>query len=174
MAALCARGRAKLSPLHWLSAALLLIAMAAPAAAGPAPNPTDTIVVYLDKSQLIHLPDRTANVVIGNPLIADVSYVRGGDHLIAVITPKGNGATSFIALDHKGVVLMEKTVEVAGPDERTVVVYRGTERETYSCTPECSRRLTLGDHPEFFEKTLAEIVARNSQSAGAGAMSSGH
>ena len=69
---------------------------------------------------------------------------------------------------------MEKEVEVTGAPDKTVVVYRGTERETYSCTPDCSRRLTLGDHPEFFEKTLAEIVARNSQSAGAGAMSSGH
>jgi len=36
------------------------------------------------------------------------------------------------------------------------------------------RRLTLGDNVEFFEKTLAEIVTRNNQSAGAGAMSSGH
>ena len=33
MAALCARGRAKLSPLHWLSLVLVLVATVAPSAA---------------------------------------------------------------------------------------------------------------------------------------------
>ena len=169
MAALCARGRAKLRPLHWVSLTLLLVSIVAPAAAAPAP--TETIVVLLDQARILQLPDRAATVVVGNPLVADLSIQPGG---LAVVTGKSYGATNFIVMDRKGVVLMEKEVEVTGAPDKTVVVYRGTERETYSCTPDCSRRLTLGDHPEFFEKTLAEIVARNSQSAGAGAMSSGH
>jgi hypothetical protein len=69
---------------------------------------------------------------------------------------------------------MEKTVEVSGSGDRTVVVYRGADRETYSCTPMCSRRLTLGDMPEYFEKTLAEIVTLNNQATGAGTLQSGH
>jgi hypothetical protein len=55
----------------------------------------------------------------------------------------------------------EKTVEVTGPNNKTVVVHRGMDRETYNCTPDCSRRLTLGDMPEYFDKTTAEIVVRN-------------
>jgi len=70
-------------------------------------------------------------------------------------------------------VLLEKNVEVTGSIDRTVVVYRGIDRETYSCTPECSRRLTLGDMPEFFDKTMAEIVVRNNQATAAGALNSG-
>jgi Pilus formation protein N terminal region len=170
MAALCARGRAKSGRLHWLSAALLLIAIAAPAAAGPA-NPEDTIVVFLDQARLLQLPDRAVNVVIGNPLVADLSIQAHG---LAVITGKGYGATNFIVTDKKGVVLMEKLVEVTVPAEKTVVVYRGADRETYSCTPDCSRRFTLGDSPEYFDKTLSEIVSRNAQAAGAGATSTGH
>jgi hypothetical protein len=169
MAALCARGRAKLSPLHWLSLALLLVAIVAPAAAAPAP--ADTIVVLLDQAMLLQLPDRAATVVVGNPLVADLSVQSGG---LAVVTGKGYGTTNFIVLDRKGIVLLQKNVEVTGAPDKTVVVYRGPDRETYSCTPDCSRRLTLGDNPEFFEKTLAEIVTRNNQSTGAGAMSSGH
>ena len=69
---------------------------------------------------------------------------------------------------------MEKTVEVTGSNDRTVVVYRGMDRETYSCTPDCSRRLTLGDMPEYFDKTMGEITTRNAQAAAAGALSSGH
>jgi hypothetical protein len=170
MAALGARGRATTGPLHWLGACLLLIAVTAPAAAAPAASP-DTITVRLDQAFLLQLPDRAANVVVGNPLIADLSIQPGG---LAVVTGKGYGATNFVVTDKKGAVLMEKFVEVTGATDRTVVVYRGVDRETYSCTPECSRRLTLGDHPDYFDKTMAEITSRNAQAAGAGAMASGH
>ena len=91
-----------------------------------------------------------------------------------MITGKSYGITNFIVTDRKGAVLMEKTVEVSGLGDKTVVVYRGADRETYSCTPMCSRRLTLGDAPEYFEKTLGEIVTLNNQATGAGATQSGH
>jgi hypothetical protein len=65
-------------------------------------------------------------------------------------------------------------VEVTGANDPTVVVYRGVDRETFSCTPECSRRLTLGDTPDFFGTTLTQITTRNAQATGAGAMASGH
>ena len=42
-----------------------------------------------------------------------------------------------------------------------VVVYRGLERGTYSCTPDCERRITLGDANPYFEAILAESAARN-------------
>ena len=69
-----------------------------------------------------------------------------------MITGKSYGITNFIVTDRSGAVLMEKTVEVSGLGDKTVVVYRGADRETYSCTPMCSRRLTLGDHPEYLRK----------------------
>jgi hypothetical protein len=169
MAALCARGRATLSPLYWLSAALLSMMIAAQAQ--PMPLPPETIAVFLDQSRLIQLPDRAANVIIGNPLIADLSIQPGG---LTVITGKSYGTTNFIVTDRKGAVLMEKTVEVSGLGNKTVVVYRGIDRETYSCTPMCSRRLTLGDAPEYFEKTLGEITTLNNQATSAGTLQSGH
>jgi Flp pilus assembly secretin CpaC len=164
MAALCARGRAN-SPRYLLSAALLLIAFVAPAAA------TEPVIVFLDQARIMQLPERAATVVVGNPLIADLSLQPGG---LAVVTGKGYGATNFVVLDRHGVVLSEQTVEVTGPNDRTVVVYRGVDRETYSCTPDCSRRITLGDVPEYFDKTMAETTSRNSQAAGAGALAAGH
>jgi len=170
MAALCARGRANLSPLHWLSAILVLIAVVAPAAAA-APAPAEPIVVLLDQAKMLQLPERAATVVVGNPLVADLSIQPGG---LAVITGKGYGATNFIVMDKTGAVLLEKTVEVTGSNDETVVVYRGADRETYSCTPDCSRRLTLGDAPDFFGKTLEQITTRNAQATGAGALASGH
>ncbi len=169
MAALSARGLAKLRPLQLLSAVLVSLAFAAPAVAGP-PS-VEPIVVFLDQARILQLPERAATVVVGNPLVADLSIQPGG---LAVVTGKGYGATNFIVMDKSGAVLTEKMVEVTGPSDPTVVVYRGEVRETYSCSPDCSRRLTLGDDPVYFDKTLAQITTRNAQATAAGALSSGH
>jgi hypothetical protein len=42
-----------------------------------------------------------------------------------------------------------------------VVVYRGVDRESHSCTPHCERRLVLGDAPSFFGATVGQIGVRN-------------
>jgi Flp pilus assembly secretin CpaC len=152
--------RAALEPRRWLAAALLLAVVAAPALA------LETIPVAVDQARIVKLPDRAATIVIGNPLIADISIQPGG---IAVLTGKGYGVTNVIAMDSRGAVLMEKTVAVTGPNEHTVVVYKGVVRETYSCTPDCSPRLTLGDGDEYFTKVITEMTTRNNQAMGAGA-----
>ena len=122
------------------------------------------IEVFLDQAKLIKLPDRASTLVIGNPVIADAAVQAGG---WMVITGKGYGATNIIALDRSGAVLLEKTVEVQGPRD-VVVVYRGIERVTYSCTPDCERRLTLGDSQAAFELDAGQITARNGLAAGGG------
>lgn len=162
MTVLRMRGRAGASRLFWLPAVLLLAAVALPAAAA------EPIVVSIDEARIMKIPDRAATVVVGNPLIADLSIQPGG---IAVVTGKGFGATNFVVMDRDGAVLLDKIVEVKWPNDKMVVVYRGVNRETYSCTPDCSRRVTLGDFSDYFEKTLAETVARNNQATAAAATS---
>jgi len=120
------------------------------------------ISVILDQARLVKLPDRVATIVIGNPVIADAAVQSGG---WMVITGKGYGTTNIVALDRSGAILMEKTVEVQGP-QNVVVVHRGIEANTYSCTPECSRRLTLGDGTPFFDAIAAQTIARNAIAAG--------
>lgn len=120
------------------------------------------IDIILDQARLVKMPDRVATVVIGNPMIADAAVQSGG---WMVITGKGYGTTNIIALDRSGAILLEKTVEVQGPRD-VVVVYRGGERNTYSCTPYCEPRLTLGDGNAFFEGTAGQITARNALAAG--------
>ena len=160
MTALCLRSLAALRPLYWLAMALFLTAAAS------AVRADEQIVVHLDEARVIKLPDRTATVVIGNPLIADISVQPGS---LAVVTGKSYGATNIIIMDNSGAVLTEHNVEVQGPTDKIVVVYRGINRATYSCTPECAARVTLADHTEFFSDTLARMAARNSQSLAAGA-----
>jgi Pilus formation protein N terminal region len=159
MTALCVRSLAALRPLYWVAIALSLT-FASRAIAD------DKIVVHLDEATVIKLPDRTTTVVIGNPLIADISVQPGG---LAVVTGKSYGATNILIMDKAGAVLTEHTVEVQNSTDKTVVVYRGGARETYSCTPECSARIALGDDTKFFTDTMGRMAARNNQSLAAGA-----
>jgi Flp pilus assembly secretin CpaC len=109
----------------------------------------DTLTVVLDQAQIMTLPDRVGTIVVGNPLIADVSLQAGGT---LVITGRGYGTTNIIALDRAGATLMTKSVLVVGPRDN-VVVYRGVDRESYSCAPRCERRITLGDTPVSIDGT---------------------
>lgn len=122
------------------------------------------INVIIDQATLVKLPDRVATIVIGNPVVADATVQAGG---WMVVTGKGYGMTNMIALDRSGAVLMEKSVEVQGLRSGVVVVYKGVDRETYSCAPQCERRLTLGDGQTYFEATSGQITARNALAAGA-------
>lgn len=124
----------------------------------------DGIDVVLDQARLIKLPERVSTLVIGNPLIADVSMQSGG---LMVVTGKGYGVTNLIALDRSGTTLMEKQVSVKGPYVNTVVVYRGVARETYSCAPFCEPRVTLGDATAAFARNLTETTTWISQVQGA-------
>jgi putative type II/III system pilus formation protein len=136
----------------------LTVTLLSAAAIGATPTQADTITVNVDAAQIMKLPEKVATIVIGNPLIADAALQAGG---ILVVTGKGFGSTNLLALDRAGRVVMDKTVQVLGPGGRDlVVVYKGTARESYSCTPECAPRITLGDDAKFFADTLAQGGAR--------------
>jgi hypothetical protein len=121
------------------------------------------ITVHLDQARILQLPERTATLVVGNPLIADASVQPGG---ILVITGKSYGATNLVALDRSGRTVLEHVIEVQGPRDNVVVVYRGIERETYSCMANCERRITLGDSAGYFTANLTQGVNLNTQAQG--------
>ncbi len=136
-------------------AVTLVMAFAAPAWA-------DNITVNVDEAQVVKLPEKVSSIVIGNPLIADAALLAGG---IVVVTGKGYGTTNLMALDRNGRTIMDKNIQVSGPvaSDSLVVVYRGVERETYSCSPECSPRITLGDSQNYFNGVLGQAGARTGQ-----------
>lgn len=135
-------------------AAALIVGAALGARVAAAAEP---ISVTMDQAKVMKMPDKVSTVIIGNPLIADVSIQAGG---IMVITGKGYGTTNVVALDRSGKILMERPVEVHGPRDDVIVVYRGADRETYNCAPKCEQRVTLGDNPKFFDATLGQTTTR--------------
>ncbi len=121
----------------------------------------ETVTVSVDDARIMKMPDQVATIVIGNPLVADATLQAGG---ILVVTGKGFGSTNLLALDRTGRVVMDKTVKVVGPSSGDlVVVYKGVERESYACAPDCERRLTLGDSPTYFNGILSQSGNRTGQ-----------
>ena len=145
------------------SLALGLLMWPALALAAPVPPIPDSIAVNVDQAKLVKLPGKVATIVVGNPLIADVTLQPGG---IIVVTGKGYGATNFIALDRAGDVLVDRIIQVEGPSDQLVTVYRGVERESYSCMPICQRRVTLGDGGEYFKAAIDQAGSLNSTATG--------
>ena len=119
----------------------------------------DTVAVKIDHAKVIRLPERTQTVIVGNPIIADITVQRNG---LVVVTGKSYGVTNLIALDGAGAMLAESLVSVQAATESVVIVQRGLERESYSCTPNCQPSILLGDANKYFSEIGGQAGQRNS------------
>jgi hypothetical protein len=86
---------------------------------------------------------------------------------IVVVTGKGYGATNVIAMDRRGEILVDRIIQVEGPTDQVVTIYRGVDRESYSCMPICQRRVTLGDGETYFKSAIDQAGSLSSQAQGA-------
>lgn len=106
------------------------------------------LVVKYDQSQLLRLPRPVAEIIIGNPTIADVSVQANN---LLVVTGKTFGITNVIALDAERNVIQDQRVVVIREDVKVVNVQKGNKRESYNCTPQCNPSLVVGDDPTHFD-----------------------
>src|SRR5580693_8557391 len=79
----------------------------------------DLIGVTLDQAKVLQLPDKTATVVVGNPIIADVTMLKKSNTI--VLTGKSFGETNLIALDAQGKALGESIVRVTATSNVMIV-----------------------------------------------------
>jgi hypothetical protein len=105
-------------------------------------------VVRYDQSSLLRLPRPVAELIIGNPSIADVT-VQGGNML--VVTGKTFGVTNVIALDSERNVIQDQRVVVQRDASGTVNLVKAGNRQSYTCNPQCSPTLTIGDDTTYFD-----------------------
>ena len=143
-------------PLHAKSALLALLVLTVPARANE-PVPQGTVSVQVDNAKVIRLPEKTQTVVVGNPMIADITLQKNG---VVVLTGNSFGLTNLIALDCKGAMLAESTISVQAPQASIITVQRGLDRESYSCTPNCQPSVQLGDATRYFDETSKQAEAR--------------
>ncbi len=155
--------RFSLRPLAGLCGAALALFILGRAAAAAPNGPRDTVTVMIDHAKVVRLPERTQTVIVGNPIIADVTVQKNG---VMVVTGKSYGVTNLIALDGAGGLIAESLISVQAPTETLVTVQRGLERESYSCTPSCQPSILLGDSKKHFDDIGGQATQRNSLATG--------
>lgn len=143
-----------------VAGATLMIAMIGQA---PAAIASDDLIVSYDQSQLVRLPRPISSIVIGNPSIADVAVQKGN---LLVVTGKTFGITNIIAIDEKGQVIQDQRVIVQRDERRIVNLHKGSQRQSFSCSPNCSPTITIGDGNEYFEQISKHSQEKTSFSIG--------
>lgn len=145
----------------------LLLAMSALSAAtlavSTARAENERIEVTLDQAKIVRLPPNAQTLIIGNPVVADVTVLKSRNSM--VLTGKGYGVTNLIALDNQGNPVAESTIEVKTPTDKILVLQRGFERESYSCVPDCMPVVMPADDKTFATNTAAGITLRNGLAA---------
>jgi hypothetical protein len=107
-------------------AALLLFA--APVAAQAA------VTVPLDQTRRLSFTGSAANVVVGNPQIADVNII---DARNLMVVGKRFGVTNLVVLDAAGRTLFDSQIVVSAGEGAMVSISRGVQTFDYACTPNC-------------------------------------
>ena len=125
------------------------------------------VTVLIDQASVVRLDRPAAEIVVGNPSIADVSVQSGK---VLIITGKSFGETNFIVIDADGKMITNRRLIVQEPRTGFVTVYRGTARQTLHCAPYCAPELMIGDAPDVFSTVSGQITTKQSigQSAAEG------
>ncbi len=155
------RERVLMSSRLWLAVAFVLAFGASPARAE-----TNLLAVTLDQAKIARLPQGAATLIVGNPMIADVTMLKNNSTMI--ITGKGFGQTNLIAIDASGSLIEEEQIRVL-PSRALVVLQNGNSRMSYACNPDCMPTVQLGDDKQIFKDAGDQISDRNGYAGGGGA-----
>ena len=142
----------------WLAVAFVLASGASPARAE-----TNAIGGILDQAKIARLPQGTATLIVGNPMIADVTMLKNNNTM--VITGKGFGQTNLIAIDATGSLIEEEQIQVL-PSKAVLVLQSGSSRISYACDPTCMPTVQLGDDDKTFKDVGEQMSTRNGYAAG--------
>lgn len=115
------------------------------------------IVVSLDRARIVKVPAGTQTLIIGNPLVADVTMLKGNGSM--VVSGRSFGTTNLISLDSSGNAIDETTIKVIASNQ-SLVVLRGASQESYSCNPRCAPTVALGDDTKFMAEGITNVRTR--------------
>ena len=111
------------------SLGLLVLMLALPLEADAA-----GIEVVMNQAKILKLSRPADTIVVGNPLIADASVQ---DSTTVVLTGRGFGVTNLVVLDEAGTPIIDEQVTVSRSTAASVRIYRRSNVQTLSCTPNC-------------------------------------
>lgn len=129
-----------------LALSLAALSLAAAPALAEEMKTTDLIVQY-DQARLLQLDQPAANIIIGNPSIADVTLKSTK---LLVITGKTFGVTNLMILNDEEKVIYNARLMVKSDESKIVTLTRGDVKNTFACVPKCEPVLKVGDEQKFY------------------------
>jgi len=145
-------------------AVLVVAALVAASASQALMAASNVIQVVVDQATLVRLDRPAAEIVVGNPSIADVSVQSSK---LLVVTGKSFGETNLIVMDTDGKVVANRQLIVQEPRTGFVTMYRRGARQTLHCAPYCTPPLVIGDTPDIFGAVANQITTKQSISQSA-------
>ena len=142
-----------------LVAAVMNISLATGSAA------ESNVTVYADQAKILKLNGMPASVVIGNPMIADVS-IQGE---VLAVHGRHFGNTNLIILDHQGNELAALLVNVIRPDANNVEMFKGgaegkmVSKFSSVCAPDCESVVMPGDDNDYNAAITGQISAKSKE-----------
>lgn len=141
--------------------ALTLSAAALPLAFVPAS--AEDLVVQYDQARLLTLDQPAANVIVGNPSIADVTLKSTK---LLVVTGKTFGVTNLMILNDEDKVIYNTRVMVRADANKIVTLTRGSDKNTFACVPQCEPVLKVGDEQKFYQEIAGSAQTKMKFSEG--------
>lgn len=145
----------------YVKTTLPLLCLTAALFVAPAANAAQLLAVETDKSQMISVSTAPGAVIIGNPAIADVS-LQGTK---VFVHGKGFGETNLVILDLDGNQIGNFDVVTRHAADSSLAVFKGTERFSYTCMPNCEAQLQVGDNEGYFTDSVAKELQKKMEIA---------
>jgi hypothetical protein len=101
-----------------------------------------SLSVNIDQATRITLSRPAHDVIMGNPMTADVTIL---DSRHIVLTGKSYGVTNLLINDDAGRPIMNRQVVVSAPDVNRISLYRGPDVYNFACSPRCERTPMPGE-----------------------------
>ena len=140
-----------------MRAHLLKCIAAAALAVLPANAIAGEIWLTIDQVRSYEMDDPVGSIVVGNPAIADVTVQANDKILLYGKTP---GLTNIYFFDQKGDRLDNLNVRVQSPSGNMLVLNRGVDRATYTCTDKCEVTVAVGDSDSIFGQVTPQAGAK--------------
>ena len=122
------------------------------------------MTVEVNQSHRVVLGGAIANVIVGDPAVADVVMI---DAHSVIVVGKGYGSTQVMVIDRAGHALLDTRVTVTARNDGRVTVYRGAASTDYSCAGRCQIMVTPGGSAGPASGGAAPLVPATPASTGA-------
>ncbi|MDP4823217.1 MAG: pilus assembly protein N-terminal domain-containing protein [Aestuariivirgaceae bacterium] len=118
----------------------------------------ETINVFADQAKIMALPGDPATMIIGNPMIAEVTVQNG----VMAIHGRHFGTTNLIILNQDGMQIASYEINVQQGGGSVMQVFKGGARMSFNCEPGCESIAVPGDEPAYMANVLDQISKKTS------------